>query len=60
VDVHAQRGAARLAEPVAKTGPATVELIDHPVDVGRVDVDVARQPWEERRQSARQVDVGRH
>jgi hypothetical protein len=57
VDVAAQPGA-RLAEPVANSGPALVEAVDGLVDGGRLDIEPAGQVGEHRRQRDREVEIG--
>ena len=57
VDVRSQLGPGH-AQPVAQAGPARVQLGDRAVHRRCLDLDVARQVAEERRQGRGEVDVG--
>ena len=57
VDVRPQLGPGH-AQPVAQAGPARVQLGDRAVHGRGLDLDVARQVAEQRRQRRGEVDVG--
>jgi hypothetical protein len=47
-----------LAQAVAQSRPAPVEALDRVGDRGRVEVESARQPWEQRRERRPEMHVG--
>lgn len=59
VDVRTQRGPG-LAEPVAEAGPTLVEPVDRLAHCRGVDVELAWDPREERRQRCRKVQLRHH